>query len=259
MAGMNVVMFITDQERAIQHFPPGWARENLPGLTRLQRHGVSFERAFTNSCMCSPARTTLMTGFFPAQHGVKYTLEEDMPDDQYAQIEMPQEVANVATVMKAAGYSVVYKGKWHLSKKLNPEGHWVPEDVGQYGWSRWNPPDAGANQDIAQAGGGWPNHDGRFMEQEGPNPVVSNEGAIEYLRSQAARQQPFFMVISLVNPHDVLFYPSTFRKAGTRASHGSRAASAFPPRWTRTCPPSRACRSSSSTCSTSRARWTTGR
>src|ERR1041384_6482230 len=68
MAGMNVVMFITDQERAIQHFPPGWARENLPGLTRLQRHGVSFERAFTNSCMCSPARTTLMTAFFPPHH-----------------------------------------------------------------------------------------------------------------------------------------------------------------------------------------------
>jgi arylsulfatase A-like enzyme len=214
MAGMNVVMFITDQERAIQHFPPGWAKENLPGLTRLQRHGVTFENAFTNSCMCSPARSTLMTGFFPAQHGVKYTLEEDMPDDQYAQVEMPLDLANIASVMKAAGYHVVYKGKWHLSKKLNPDGPWVPEDVEQYGWSRWNPPDAGANQDIDQAGGGWPNHDGRFMEQEGVSPVVGNEGALEYLRSQAARQQPFFMVISLVNPHDVLFYPNTCRQAG---------------------------------------------
>ncbi|HYR08978.1 MAG TPA: hypothetical protein VEQ60_14450, partial [Longimicrobium sp.] len=28
MAGMNVVMFITDQDRAIQHFPKGWAEEN---------------------------------------------------------------------------------------------------------------------------------------------------------------------------------------------------------------------------------------
>lgn len=210
---MNVVMFITDQERAIQHFPPDWAKKNLPGLTRLQRHGVTFEHAFTNSCMCSPARSTLMTGFFPAQHGVKYTLEEDMPADQYPQIELPLELKNVASVMKAAGYAVVYKGKWHLSKKTRPHA-WVPEDVGQYGWSRWNPPDAGANQDIPQAGGGWPNHDGRFMEQEGADPVVGNEGAIEYLRSEAARQQPFFMVISLVNPHDVLFYPSTYRKAG---------------------------------------------
>jgi choline-sulfatase len=30
----------------------------------------------------------------------------------------------------------------------------------------------------------------------------------------AARQQPFFLVVSLVNPHDVLFYPTTYRKAG---------------------------------------------
>jgi arylsulfatase A-like enzyme len=30
----------------------------------------------------------------------------------------------------------------------------------------------------------------------------------------AAQQQPFFMVISLVNPHDVLFYPKTYKQAG---------------------------------------------
>src|SRR5262249_9723684 len=72
----NVVLFITDQERAIQHFPAGWELQNLPGLTRLRRNGLSFDRAFTDACMCSPARSTLMTGYFPAQHGVKYTLEE---------------------------------------------------------------------------------------------------------------------------------------------------------------------------------------
>jgi choline-sulfatase len=35
IAGMNVVMFLTDQERAIQHFPLGWAERNLPGLMQL--------------------------------------------------------------------------------------------------------------------------------------------------------------------------------------------------------------------------------
>src|SRR3954453_1900146 len=44
--GMNVLLFITDQQRAIQHFPPHWAETNLPRLQRLQRHGVTFERAF---------------------------------------------------------------------------------------------------------------------------------------------------------------------------------------------------------------------
>ncbi len=76
VAGMNVLVFMTDQQRAIQHFPPGWAKRNMPGLTRLQQHGMTFDNAFTNACMCSPARSTLMSGYFPAQHGVKYTLEE---------------------------------------------------------------------------------------------------------------------------------------------------------------------------------------
>jgi choline-sulfatase len=211
MAGMNVVLFITDQDRAIQHFPRGWAQENLPGLTRLQRHGVTFNNAFTNACMCSPARATLMTGYFPAQHGVKYTLEEEMPADQYPQVEMPLHLPNLASVLSAAGYSVVYKGKWHLNKPAHEK--WVPGDVGQYGFARWNPQDAGANQDIPQAGGGDPDNDGRFMHDDGPM-ELGREGVLAYLRSEAARQQPFLLVVSLVNPHDVLFYPKTYHDAG---------------------------------------------
>lgn len=212
MAGMNVILFITDQDRAIQHFPRGWTKKNLPGLTRLQKNGLTFEHAFTNACMCSPARATLMTGYFPAQHGVKYTLELDMPADQYPQVEMPVDFANLATVMRAAGYNVVYKGKWHLNKPADG-ATWVPNDVGKYGFARWNPQDAGANQDIPEAGGGDPNNDDRFMHDDG-DMETGHEGVLAYLNSEAARQQPFFMVVSLVNPHDVLFYPKTYIDAG---------------------------------------------
>ncbi|HUN79591.1 MAG TPA: sulfatase-like hydrolase/transferase [Solirubrobacteraceae bacterium] len=214
-AGMNAILFLTDQERAVQHFPPGWSRRNLPGLTRLARHGVSFENAFTNACMCSPARTTLMTGFFPAQHGVRYTLEESMPASEYPQVECPLDFANPASVMAAAGYQTIYKGKWHLSK---PEGaEWQPSDVGRYGFARWNPPDAGANQELSQAGGGVADNDGRIMDSTGSS-AEGREGALEYLRSRAAQEQPFFLVVSLVNPHDVLFYPNTYGEGGYDAS-----------------------------------------
>ncbi len=212
VAGMNIVLFLTDQERAIQHFPPNWLRQNLPGMRRLRRHGVSFERAFTNACMCSPARSTLMSGYFPAQHGVKYTLEEDMPASEYPQVELPTDLANLATVMKAAGYNVVYKGKWHCSKPAGAEA--TPADLEKYGFLRWNPPDAGANQTVPEAGGGFINNDGRFIESEG-SVSAGTEGALQYLGSTAAQQQPFFMVVSVVNPHDVLFYPnSAFEEAG---------------------------------------------
>jgi choline-sulfatase len=211
VAGMNIVLFITDQERAIQHFPRHWQRENLPGMRRLTRHGLTFDRAFTNACMCSPARSTLMSGYFPAQHGVKYTLEEDMLASDYPQYELPTDLANLATVMSAAGYNVVYKGKWHCSKPAGEEP--APSDLQEYGFSRWDPPDAGANQDISEAGGGSVDNDGRIMNSVGDT-ADGTEGALQYLSSTAAQQQPFFMVISLVNPHDVLFYPSSYEDAG---------------------------------------------
>jgi arylsulfatase A-like enzyme len=213
VAGMNVLVFLTDQQRAIQHFPPGWAKRNLPGLTRLRKHGLDFRRAFTNACMCSPARSTLMTGYFPAQHGVKYTLETDMPYPQYPdQVELSTSFKNPASVVAAAGYTPVYKGKFHCVKPANGTT-WVPEDVNQFGFTRWDPPDAGANQDVSEEGGGIYNHDGRFINSKG-SVDAGHEGAIQYLTSAAAQQQPFFMVVSLVNPHDVLFYPKTYDTSG---------------------------------------------
>ena len=204
VAGMNIVVFITDQERAIQHFPRDWARRHLPGLTRLQDHGLTFENAFCNACMCSPSRATLMTGYFPAQHGVKYTLEENMPDDEFPQVELPPGFKNMASVMSEAGYNTVYKGKWHLSKPAHKS--FRPSDVAKYGFGRWNPPDAGASQAVDQSGGGSVNNDGRFMDEQG-NVHAGNEGVRDYLTSVAPKQQPFFLVVSLVNPHDVLLYP----------------------------------------------------
>ena len=185
----------------------------MPGMRRLRQHGLSFERAFTNACMCSPARSTLMSGFFPAQHGVKYTLEEDMTDPEVnPQVNLPTDLANLATVMKAAGYNVVYKGKWHCSKPATPE-HAEPSDLEKYGFNRWNPPDAGANQTVPEAGGGFIDNDGRFVDSTGEGKQRRHPPVPRHPRRR--QEQPFFMVISLVNPHDVLFYPSrTFNEAG---------------------------------------------
>src|SRR6202020_445325 len=140
VAGMNVLVFLTDQQPAVQPFPPGWTKRNMPGLHRLQQHGLTFENAFTNACMCSPARSTLMSGFFPAQHGVKYTLETDMPPPQSPQVEWSTSFKNLASVSRAAGYTPVYKGKFHCNKPADGSD-WGPEDVKQYGFTPGEPPD----------------------------------------------------------------------------------------------------------------------
>jgi len=207
LQGMNVVLFITDQERAIQHFPPDWADRNMPGAKRLAENGLTFQRAFCSAAMCSPSRATLLTGYFPAQHGVKWTLEDDMTSSANPQQALPLNLPNLATVMKACGYSTPYRGKFHLSKPPKP-GFYTPEDVNQYGFEGWDSPDAGANQDTDQFGGGYANHDGRYMTWDG-SAEYGQQGVLAYLRSRPADSQPFFLTVSLVNPHDVLAYPNT--------------------------------------------------
>ncbi|MCX6370092.1 MAG: sulfatase-like hydrolase/transferase, partial [Solirubrobacterales bacterium] len=241
--GKNVILFMTDQERAIQHFPKGWADKNLPAQKRLAKNGMTFTSSFTNACMCSPARTTMMTGFMPAQHQVRHTLESDMNNTfdsegyEYPNVPLSTETKNMCTVMAAAGYNVVWKGKFHMTKQaVTPPSplpaagttaagtvqDWTPENVGQYGGQRWNPKDAGANQTLPEGGGnayanpdpapGYTGgaNDKRFMKDAG-SVSAGDEGVLAYINSVAATQTPFFLVISLVNPHDVLFYPKSFK------------------------------------------------
>jgi choline-sulfatase len=184
-------------------------------MTRLKEHGLSFERAFCNSCMCSPSRATLFTGLFPAQHGVTETLSFGTAFSPSERV-LPRDLPNLATVFAASGYDVAYKGKWHLSKPLrdpdNPAA-WQPEDIAVYGFERWDPPDAGENRDVSQFGGGDADNDGRIMESNG-DAAAGEEGVLHYLRTVARETQPFFLTVSLVNPHDVLAYPRIWQDGG---------------------------------------------
>jgi choline-sulfatase len=200
----NLVLIITDQERATQHFPPGWEEENLPNLQRLKRHGMTFNRAFCNACMCSPSRSTLFSGLYVAQHQVSDTLTWGglySPTEPVLDPTLP----NLAHMLRAGGYRVHYRGKWHMSKGATGESSLYGADVGIYGFEGWLPPDSGEDAKTINFGGGYANHDARYIEE-----------AVAFLRRAEARQ-PFCLVLSLVNPHDVLSYPRTYTYGYTDA------------------------------------------
>lgn len=208
-AGMNLILFITDQERALQWFPTGWAAANLPAYTSLCANGVSFERACANSCMCTPSRNTLFTGLFPAQHRSPDTLTEGFPQSA-TEHQLDPTLPNLATTLKAAGYEVVYKGKWHLSKGVEgADGAFQSDDISRYGFDQWDAPDAGQDVKIENYGGGNANHDTRYIND-----------AVAYLRHKRDNPggKPFCLVVSLVNPHDVLGYPGNGGAGGYTAA-----------------------------------------
>ena len=117
----DIILIITDQERATQNFPIGWEKENLHSLTFLKQNGFSFDRAFCNSCMCSPSRATLFTGTYPAQHNVTQTLTFG-GDYSPAEVELSNTLPNMARMLIDDGYDVQYRGKWHLSKGEGENG-----------------------------------------------------------------------------------------------------------------------------------------
>ncbi len=213
----DLILIITDEQRASQHFPVDWEEENLPTLTFLKKHGFSFDRAFCNTCMCSPSRATLFTGVYPAKHGVTQTLTEGgpmSPGEPTLNAAMP----NLMNVLWADGYDVQYRGKWHMSKGVAANGsttnynNLTAADISLYGAMGWVAPDAGEDVNPLNFGGGYANHDARYIAE-----------SIKFLQQvrmsrAAGDHKPYCLIISLVNPHDVLAYPKT---AGTSGYHPS--------------------------------------
>jgi len=212
----NIVVIITDQERRPMYWPRGWADQNLPNRKRIADHGLTFDQAVCNTAMCSPSRSTFFTGLYPAQHGVTRTLTEGgtvSPTEPQLQVSEQ----NMAKLLASAGYNVQYRGKWHLSKGVEG-GDPTSEDVAGFGFEGWIPPDAGQDTNPDHFGGGCADHDRRVAEE-----------AVDFLSGPAVTSgQPWALIVSFVNPHDVLAYPQTWNAMnGTCDNYGSDAPGAF--------------------------------
>ena len=185
---MNVLLFLTDQQRAIQHFPRGWSRRNLPGMTRLQQHGMLFENAFAYASLLArplDADVRLLPG--PARREVHAGAGHARPAVPAGRA--VHRTSRTWPASRGRPVQPVYKGKFHCNKPA-AGSDWVPEDVNKYGFTRWNPPDAGADQSIPEEGGGIYDNDGRFMNSEGTT-EAGTEGAVQYLRDTAATEPAF--------------------------------------------------------------------
>src|SRR6266571_3716569 len=206
----NIILIITDQERAPQYWPEGWADANLPNRKRLADHGLTFTRGFCNAAMCSPSRATLFTGLYLTQHGVEHTLTTNgslSPNEPTLQ----PTTQNMAKLLASAGYNVQFRGKWHLSKDVTGiTDATSADDLEKFGFQGWQPPDSGQDTNPAHFGGGCAPYDSRWANQ-----------AADFLRSDAATSgQPFALIVSFVNPHDALAYPTGWNAQVGNAQNG---------------------------------------
>ncbi len=99
----NIIFIFPDQHRADVMGCAGNPVAQTPNLDQLAAQGVRFGRCNTNSPLCMPARTSIITGQYVSEHGVW--------DNNYTASEKgPSHVRNI----RDAGYTTAVLGKTHL-------------------------------------------------------------------------------------------------------------------------------------------------
>jgi len=148
-----------------------------PHIDRLAKEGTDFHRFTVASGVCSPSRTAVMTGHFPARYNidghfawVPSNAKRNMPDWLDTQAPL------LPRFLKQGGYTTAHFGKWHLANNMIPDSP-VP---GEYGFDTY-----GA---FNCAGEQMPVHE-------------DSEHVVKFIQKSKAQGKPFFINMWLHEPH----------------------------------------------------------
>ncbi len=183
----NIVFIIVDQQTHKLHGGPEYS---LPGTDAIASNGVTFANHYTASAMCTPSRATFLTGRPPQYHHV-------IDQQQFAFVPtLNPSIPNVGSVLKELGYKTAYFGKFEMDK-----GILTPESTVNYSTAA-----AAYGFDVFGAGGDIGSAPLSGFEND---PFIAGE-SVRWLRNAALQSRksggnPFFMVASFVNPHDIMY------------------------------------------------------
>ena len=200
----NILLIMTDQQRAdsLGCYGADWLQ--TPNLDRLAQQGTRFTNCTVNNPICTPSRASILTGKELPGHGV-YRLHDALPDD---------EVLFPERLRVGAGYRTALVGKLHVSGRVVEEERRHPHDGFEvYNWcqescvsldSRFNDyaawlreRDTAFLEDLLMRGRKVKHH---------PEAVHFTHWAAErtigFIREKADRQEHFFCMMSIFDPHN---------------------------------------------------------
>ena len=185
---LNVILIVRDQTRYDLPIAAGY---DIPALDRLAQQGITFRNHYIASAMCTPSRAALWSGTPPQVNGVFDQTE--MPWATSLRTDRP----NMGSMMKRLGYRTAYYGKWEMNLDLIRKPPANSSDALQpYGFDTYQPdgdkigaPDQGYKTDTYTA-----SESVRWLR-----------GNVPKLRKSG---QPFFLVVSFLNPHDIMYADS---------------------------------------------------
>ena len=143
----NVIFILADDLGAHDVGCYGSTFHETPNIDALARRGVKFTNAYAASPLCSPTRSSLLTGLYPARIGITapvchaphVQLEKRLvagrpPDDKAINADsltrLKSDYFTLPEAMKEAGYATAHFGKWHLGFNQTKDEHYEPKDQG---------------------------------------------------------------------------------------------------------------------------------
>ncbi len=201
----NVVVVMTDQQRADFTRAAGFPLDTMPFLDSLGARGQRFERAYTPMPICAPARISLFTGRFPKAHRVR----------QNSGIKHAVYAGDLVDLLRGAGYATGLCGKNH--SHLDPAALDFAAIYNHYGGGR---PDRKSAPDVAFDA--WlaalPGQRGTLSLEPTPFPLECQQpyrivdDAIEYVDAVTTQTpaRPFFLWLSFPEPHNPYQVPEPY-------------------------------------------------
>lgn len=154
----------------------------FPAMQRLESQGVSFDRQYCTTPICTPSRATMWTGVHAKDTGLWDNTNMAWID------QLTHDVPTIGQMLRDQGYYTAFKGKWHLSPLSFDENA-----LEEYGFS-----------DYQQ----WGEMYGAPLEGAKLDGTVAFE-TVDWLETKGANlDQPWLLVCCLVNPHDIMFFQS---------------------------------------------------
>ncbi len=194
----NIVLIMDDDQSAEQ-------QRFLPKTNAaIAAHGVTFDNSFMNYSLCCPSRSTMLTGQYAHNHGVRGNRP---PSGGYGKL--APTMGNALPVwLQRAGYYTA-----HIGKFLNGYGTTSPDTEVPPGWNEWY----GSIDDPDQFTGGTYTAYGYTLNENGqmvhygsaPDVVnttlyqtdIYSQKAADLIRRHAPSRQPFFLSLAPRDPH----------------------------------------------------------
>ena len=110
----NIITFMTDQHRIDTLGCMGNTHAQTPNIDSLAADGCLFTKAFTPSAICTPARSSMLTGQLPFKH---QTLANPEWNIAYSTA-IPETDWTYTQALRDAGYNVGMVGKYHCGTNL---------------------------------------------------------------------------------------------------------------------------------------------